>query len=294
VSRRRFAAAVACAALLAGCTASFTYNHLDRLIPWYVDGYVDLTRDQRRTLESRLEQLLQWHREEELTRYIGLLDRIEEDLAQTLTTGAVQRWIDDIGAAMERTEQSLLSLALDFSSTLSDEQMAEFMASLWERQREYEKELLGRSEEEYRSDSYDSLVDLLRRFTGPLEPAQKQRLRDAAGALRRFDQVWLEERAMWLETLGPLLQREPGWQQQVQAAWLQRKAQRTPRYREYLAHNLGVVSAGVADVLNQMTARQRQRVPRELEDLRVRLRELSLRRPRLAALQSAPLACRMT
>ena len=277
MSRWQFAAAILCAALLAGCTASFTYNHLDRLIPWYVDGYVDLTRQQRKALESQLEPVLQWHREEELARYISILDQIEQDLASPLTAGVVQVWIDELGAAVERAEESLLSLALDFGTTLSDAQMAEFVASLWERQREYESELLERSEEEYRRDSYDGLADFLRRFTGPLEPGQEQRLRKTASELYRFDQAWLEERAAWLETLEPLLQRKPGWQQQVQAAHAVRKAQRTPRYREFLAHNVAMISAGVADVMSQLTERQRQRVSREIDDLRARLRELSSR-----------------
>lgn len=293
MSCRQIAAAILCAALLAGCTASFTYNHLDRLIPWYVDGYVDLSREQRRALENRLQPLLQWHRAEELARYISLLDRIEQDLAGPLKPASVSAWIDDLGAALERSQDSLLSLALDFGATLSDEQMAEFAASLWERQREYEREFLGRSETEYRRDSYENLAGLLSRFTGSLEPAQEQRLRLAAGDLRRFDQAWLEERAAWLETLEPLLQRGPGWQRRLWDAHAARKAQRTPEYREYLEHNVLVISTGVADVLNQLTARQRQRVAREVDGLRARLRKLSSRPP-LAGAHAASAACRIT
>ena len=56
--------------LAAGCTMSFTYNHLDWLIPWYVDDYVDLSRQQRQVLQSQLGPVLQWHREEELEHYL--------------------------------------------------------------------------------------------------------------------------------------------------------------------------------------------------------------------------------
>lgn len=275
-----------------GCTASFTYNHLDWLIPWYVDGYVDLTRDQRKILESQLEPLLRWHREEELVRYVAMLDRIERDLGTGVSAAVVQSWIDDVMVALERTESSMLLLALDFSATLSDAQMAEFGASLWERQREYEKELLDRSDDEYRRDSYDSLASFLRRFTGPLQSTQKERLRAATESLLRFDNAWLEERSLWLKTLEPLLRREPGWQQRVQAAYAARKAQRTPRYREYLAHNLGVISEALADVLNQLDSEQRKRMAREIDDLRSRLRELAAA-PRTAWLQSAATACRI-
>jgi len=293
LKRLPFITAILCAALLTACTATFTYNHLDRLIPWYVDGYVDLTREQRRLLDAELEPLLRWHREEELLRYHALLQRIETETSADVSPATVHAWTDELMAALERVETSMLSLALEFSTTLSDEQMAEFRASLWERQREYEKEFLGRSEKAYRQDSYDELADLLRRFTGPLEPAQERRLRTAADDLRRFDSAWLEEREFWLRRLEPLLQREPGWQQDVRDAYAVRREQRTPRYREYLAHNLEVISVAIADVLNQLSAKQRTRLTRELDELQDRLLELSWR-SRVAGRQSAAAACRMT
>jgi hypothetical protein len=249
------------AALIAGCTATFTYNHLDWLIPWFVDGYVDLTREQRKGLEGRLEPLLRWHRDEELVRYIDILDRIERQLAAPVTAADVQGWIDDILSAAERTERSMLSLALDFGTTISDEQMAEFVANLWERQRDYEVEFLERSDEH--------------------DAEQKSRLRAAAVGLRRFDSVWLDERTLWLKKLEPLLQREPGWAEAVQAAYSARKITRTPQYNATLAHNLGVINRAVADVLNGLSPGQRKHMAKEFDDLRGRLKKL-MAKPHLA------------
>ena len=264
---RSFTSLLLAATLLAGCTASFTYNHLDWLIPWYVDGYVDLSRDQRHALQRQLEPLLQWHREEELARYGELLDRIEHELSLTVTAATVQGWVDEVAAALERTERSMLTLALDFGAGMSEAQVSEFTASLWKRQREFEEELLRRDDEQYREDSYDSLDDFLSQLLGRLSAAQETRLRAAAGELLRFDRAWLEERALWLQTLEPLLQRKPGWQQAVQAAYEARKQQRTPRYKEYLAHNLAAITPALADVLNQMSGGQRQHLAREFDDL---------------------------
>lgn len=261
--------------LVAGCGTTFTYNHLDRLIPWYVDGYVDLSHDQRAILKGQLEPLLQWHREEELLRYVEILERIAVDLTGAVTAADVQSWIDEVVAAAERSEQSMLTLALDFGASMSDAQMTEFSASLWERQREYEEEFLGRSDAHYRKDSYEALSGLVKRFAGRLQPAQQQRLRDAVAGLVRFDRAWLEDRARWLRQLEPLLEREPGWQQSVQAAYDARRDDRLPRYRDALQHNLGLINPAVADVLNQMSDKQRAALARELEKLRVRLLRLS-------------------
>lgn len=274
---QRIAAFILLLCLVAGCGPTFTYNHLDRLIPWYVDGYVDLSHDQRSVLRGQLEPLLQWHREEELLRYVGILDRIGNDLARSISAADVQAWIDEVVAAAERTEQSMLALALDFGATMSDAQMTEFTLSLWERQREYEEEFLGRSDEQYREDSYEALSSLLQRFAGRLQPAQERRLRDAVAGLVRFDSAWLEDRARWLRQLEPLLERESGWQQSVQAAYKARRDDRLPRYRDALQHNLGLIKPAVADVLNQMSDKQRAALARELEKLRVRLLRLSAR-----------------
>jgi hypothetical protein len=128
---RKLSVLLLAAALLAGCTATFTYKHLDWLIPWYVDGYVDLSRDQRRLLQDQLGPALQWHQQEELARYVEILDQIESDLARDVSAEQIQRWADDIISAAERVEERMLSVALDFGSELSDQQIDEFVESLW-------------------------------------------------------------------------------------------------------------------------------------------------------------------
>ncbi len=273
---RTLAARLLPLALAAGCTASFTYNHLDWLIPWYVDGYVDLTRDQRKSLEDRLEPLLEWHRDEELDRYIALLDCIEADLAGPVSAATVQTWIDEIEAAAARTEETMLDLALDFGATMNDAQIAELVVSLWERQRDYEEEFLPRSDAEYQEDSFDNLTDFLKRFTGRLRKPQEQRLYEASAALQRFDRAWLEERATWLTQLEGLLQRNPGWQQAVRDGYFARRERRTAEYREILTHNLAVITAAIADVLNESSEEQRQRAAEEIERIRARLQKLTL------------------
>lgn len=259
---------------LAACTASFTYNQLDWLIPWYVEDYVDLSRDQRKLLRGHLAPVLQWHREEELSGYVAILDRIESDLGGPVQAATVRGWIDEVTAAGQRVEESMLTVALDFGTSVSPDQMDEFAVSLRKQQREYEEEFLDRSDEEYVTDNYENLVEFMERFTGRLNAAQRQRLLTAAGDLRRFDGVWLQDRENWLNLLQPLLQRPSDWQSEVEAAYKNRNAIRPPAYREILDHNLEIVSAAVADVLNNLNDRQRKRVTREINSLQSQLEKL--------------------
>lgn len=271
---RKLIAAMLLTLLAAGCTMSFTYNHLDWLIPWYVDDYVDLSRQQRQLLQGQLGPVLQWHREEELERYLELLDQIEADLAGEVTAAQVRSWADEIIAAVERVEENMVSVALQFGATLSDEQLAEFMESVWEEHREYEEEFLGRTDEEYVEENAENLEELLERFTGRLIDEQEAILLQAAESLQRFDAVWVEDHEKWLNTLGPLLQRKPGWENAVREAYANRTRQQSPEYTKLLEYNKEVVSQAIADVLNRLNDKQRKHLDDEIEGFRTLVQRL--------------------
>lgn len=271
---KRFLQSLLLCGLLAGCTTSFTYNQLDWLIPWYVDGYVDLTRHQKKTLKAELEPFLSWHRNEELERYIDILDEIEAGIAAPLTASQVLIWIEDIVAAAERTELNMLYVGLQFGEALSDEQMQEFIDSLWERQREYEEEFLDRTDEEYTRDNYDNLKNIIVKFIGRLSSEQKDLLRAAATELCRFDRPWLADSEQWLIELEPLLQRKTGWQADIENAFFARKSNRSPAFRACIDRNYRVISRALTDVLNQASEAQKTRMKREIEDYRVQFQRI--------------------
>lgn len=260
--------------LLAGCMASFAYNRLDWLIPWWVDGYVDLTRDQRQLLKEQLSPTLEWHREEELAHYVELLDNMEAGLAGPVDATWVQARIDEMLQAARRVEDQMISVALDFGATISDEQIQEFLDALREQQEEYERDAAKLSDEEYAEDDYENLVSVMKRFLGRLMPEQKAILHDAAFQLQRFDRTWLEDRRRWLERLDALLQREPGWQQAIRDAHTKRRENRTPEYTARFDHNLDIVAQATANVLNGMSERQHKHARKEIGKIRKKIQKL--------------------
>jgi hypothetical protein len=271
---RKMALLIACACAIAGCSTSFTYKRLDWLIPWHIDNYVDLDRKQNEILESKLEQILRWHRYKELHQYIGTLDRIEQDLQSRVTSETVISWIDDIKQAMDRVENTFLNMALELGTTMSDAQIDEFRENLRKSQRDYEKEYLARDDEEYRKDSYKSLTKNLRRFAGRMNPDQKRRLQLAADSLLRFDARWLADRELWIRKLDSLLKREDGWQQAVLDAHGNRERMRSSQYQFVLDHNMAILSTALADVLNQLDSKQRQKLIKKIAGLRKDLQKL--------------------
>jgi len=259
--------------MLAGCT-SLAYNRLDWLIPWYVDGYVDLTSEQRKLLRTKLTSPLDWHRQEELANYIDILNGIEADLDGEVTAETVRRWADEMFDAAVRVQRSLLAVALEFGTQVSDEQVEEFVVSLWERHQEMEEELRARSYAEYTDDDYDSLVETLQRFLGRLSEEQKAILREASNKLVRFDKAWLDEGRAWLNKMENLLQREAGWQEAIMQAYDARASLRSAEYRAAFEHNMGLVTQAYAEVIGTMSEKQRKRAQNEFDDLRRMLTRL--------------------
>lgn len=265
---------VLAALLLSACSNTFVYNQLDWLIPWYVDDYVDLNREQRGAFKQDIRNVLRWHRSEELARYITILDGIEADLAQPVTGGIVESWANQGYEAYLRLEERALPMLFDLGGELSDAQMAEFIENLERGQRELEEEYLERSDEEYLADARDNLEENLADFLGRLTDEQKAVIARAAETLQRFDFAWLEERRQWLATLGELLQRQPGWEDAVRLAIKQREQNRTQAYRDTYNHNAVIINTTIAEVLNLRTEKQDARLLGEIEDYRRDLRKL--------------------
>ncbi len=254
--------------LSTACSNKFFYSQLDWLIPWYVDDYVDLTFVQKENLDEQVEMLLQWHRGEELSRYIEILNHIEKDVTEDVTVETVKTWFDVVLFSAKRIETNILPSAIALGEKLTEEQMAEFVKNLWERQAELEDEYLSRSNEEYIEDNFENLADNLGKYVGRLSDTQKERLNKAASSLQRFDHVWLEDRRAWLEKVEDLMKREQGWQQATIDAFVLRGEQQPKRFKQYLSYNTNIINEAIADVINQLSDKQRGKLLNEIADIR--------------------------
>ena len=122
---------------LVGCSGTtFVYNRLDSILPWYVDDYVELNGHQERQLDQALQPFLRWHRQQELPRYLDLLNKVEASLDQPVTPGEVRSLYEGMEIAWLRLEQESLEWLLALGDTLSEAQVQEFLGYLQEKQEE--------------------------------------------------------------------------------------------------------------------------------------------------------------
>ncbi len=266
---RRLGLAMSMLMLLEACSSTtFVYNRLDFILPWYLDDYVDLNRDQKTLLDELLKPFLHWHRVEELPQYVEILREIEQGLDRTVTPGMIGQIFSEFEQAWLRLEDEVLDWVFELGADLSNQQIEEFMTVLQEQQKEYEEEYLDRSDDEYLEDSYDNFLDSLQDYLGRLDESQRASLREASSKLGRMDVLWLEERATWLANMAVLLERAPGWQQKLRDLKAAREDNYSPQYREMYAHNRAVIEGTIATVINSRSDKQDRRLRKKLQNLR--------------------------
>jgi len=262
--------------ILASCSGTtFVYNRLDVILPWYIDDYAELNGHQDAYLDEVLTPFLNWHRQQELPAYLSVIEDIDAHLDDTLTEADVAEIFSEFEAAWLRIEAKGLDWLLDLGGQLSEKQMSNVIAALWEQQEEFQEEYLERDDAEFYEDSYDNLLDNVEEFLGNVSDAQREQLRLAANALQRSDVEWLKERAEWIEELSVLLDSEPGWERAVRDAVQQRREKPALKYREIYTHNMSIIFNVVAAVVNSRSERQDKYLRNRLAELREDLKDLA-------------------
>lgn len=251
---------------LGSCSSTtFLYNRLDTLIGWYVGDYVSLSRDQRSDFNRRVNVLLDWHRTEELPRYVIWLVAFEESLDEGLTERELNQLIDQLEAAASRLQIKVLDLLINFGATLSHEQRIEFVLTLQQDQAELEQKYLARTDDAYYQDIQKQFQKNLSRFLGTLTDSQERTVEERSAEYQRLDFLWVEDRGRWVSQLERVLRiNDPDWPDQAREIYLKRRDNRDSAYEQTFARNTTISREIVLSVLNQRTSKQDLRLRREI------------------------------
>ena len=260
--------------LLVGCsTTTFIYNRIDFLLPWYLGSYVELTKDQKQYLDELLIPFFNWHRSDELPKYLEIINRTENILEGEVKAENIANISLNVEEAWFRLEKEVLVWVLPLASDLTDEQIQSFLQVMQKKSTEYENKYLGRSDKDYRQDTYDKVRDNLQRFMGELSQQQLGLVKSYTQNMHRIDGVWLQNRNTLLISLASILERDSGWKERLSRI-NQRDDAVSQSYRKTYAHNLDVIYHLIAEVLNTRSEKQDQRLRRQLSKYRTDIKTL--------------------
>ena len=263
----RWVAVVALAIGLSGCGLGLVYPRLDAVVGFYIEGLVTLDRAQAVALKRTLASNLEWHRQSELERYSAFL----RDLADTVAGGAGR---DDWLGASRRTEQywrEIFEQAAPgytaLAATFTDVQVAELLENLEREDEEAWADFARRNPEQHQARREKSVRRALERFTGTLNAAQRQLIREHAARSQPLMAEWRDNRRVWREALADALaRRDTGAEFEARMLVLIARPDElwTPAYRQALERRRESLIDLVVQLDATLTPQQRAAAQRQL------------------------------
>jgi len=221
---------------LAACSRiDLAYRNLDRLVPWSLDDYLDMNREQKQLLDERLRQQLAWHCKTQLPGYLDWLDRVRLMVADdAVTDQALEQRTLEARQAIGRVATAITPSATELLRGMSDSQVAEmrqaFRADIDKRRKTYDETPLPKQIEQRAV----RMQKRLEPWLGELSAQQRLRVMSWSQALGDQSRQSIANRAHWQQQLVLAMDQRatPGFEPRL-AQLLQRKESLwTAEYRQ--------------------------------------------------------------
>lgn len=260
-----------------GCSVKFAYNNVDRLVRWQMSDYFDLNSDQRRLLDTQIEELMSWHRREHLPEYAILLESLATQWSDGVSQAQIEALFQQMFVWGDEIEEQGMPIAIRLMQSLTDEQVAGLPARLEKSNQEFEEDELDVELAEVQEAWADDFADGLERFTGRLQKAQRDCLRLRATAYQPERVLWTEYRRRFQADLMKLLlkRNEPEFDAEFRRLAAARESYYGEEYARVSEHNIALSREIASHVLSNLTEKQGGRLKDALLDLAQDFQELA-------------------
>jgi len=249
---------------LVGCSSTtFVYNRIDFLLPWYLESYVDLNREQKQDLKELLIPFYKWHREEELPKYATIIRDLDSILDEKIELDSIEAITHEVEQSWFRLEDKMILWAIPMTRNLSNKQIAELLQTMQTKTLQSEKKYLSRNLQTYQNDNYKRIRKNLRRFIGGMNKDQLDLINAASKEMIRIDGQWINNRKALIENLKVILKREDGWELALENI-THRDDVVANNYRETYSYNIEINQHLLIEILNSRTEKQDKKLRAQL------------------------------
>jgi hypothetical protein len=264
--------------LITACSRlGLAYRNLDWLVPWRLNDYLNLDRQQQAWLKPRLQNHLKWHCSLELPRYLDWLQTTERILAQPQPdSGQLLEQFGQFDDALKRLSVEITPTSIALLRGLSAQQISELYAALDEDNQEDRKDFLEPPLAVQISERREHMQERLRPWLGRLNSAQTANIADWATGLGEQNRLWLENRLLWQRQLRRVVaaRESADFAPQMTRLLQQREAFFSEEYRASYGRSRQALATLFSQVLSAADESQRERLGHRLRDLRNDLSEL--------------------
>ncbi|MBO9490633.1 hypothetical protein J7384_09685 [Endozoicomonas sp. G2_1] len=265
--------------VLSGCSISFIYNNLDWWVGWYLDDYVDLTKEQEKAFDESFELLHLWHRKTQLTLYAEQLSELKQSVvAQTLTEADIEQHFTRVRSHWLTTATKVEPELARLTNMLDQEQRSEMVELIEEENQELRDDRKQLTLDERNKERAKDQSKQFKKWFGRLNKQQKQLIAERVTEFKSSYDDWLAYRDLWLvefkQVLGPDILVDE-YRRQFKALILDNDKLRSSEHIAKLDHNQGVFNKLFFDFTQTLTEKQKKTFNRKLDNLIEDLNELA-------------------
>ncbi len=249
---------------------NLAYRNLDTLIPWTLNDYLDIDRNQRRHLKAHLREHLDWHCRTQLPGYLDSLQQLRQQIAsEQIDPQALRGHYRQARQAMHEIATQITPTSITLLRQLDDRQVAELGEALEEDRREREQKYLEPEPAQQIRERAERMQARVENWFGSTSATQRQRILAWAHALGEQSQLWLENRAQWQQAfLDAVRQRHAaGFERRMTRLLQDRESFWSDEYRRAFEHAERVGIELFSDLYALSDRTQRQHLTERLHEL---------------------------
>ncbi|WP_261883488.1 DUF6279 family lipoprotein [Vibrio pelagius] len=204
----RYLAVILASLATFGCATKFAYNNIDWFIISYIEDLVPLSSAQESELESRLQDLQQWHKSTQLPLYIQQLNNIQQQKRQSITADFIQQQGNEIRTHIRTIVTEFSPDLYALSLQLSPEQDQEFLKNFKAKQQEYYDERLSLDDKEAREFYSERLRKRMERWLGDINSEQDTIIKNWANEWVNTNPDWHQYQKNTYQALSELVEKK--------------------------------------------------------------------------------------
>ncbi|USE03532.1 hypothetical protein JKJ11_19215 [Vibrio sp. SCSIO 43133] len=257
--------------IVTGCTTKFLYSNLDWFIVDYIDGYVTLEDGQEEILTERILVLGDWHKSNELPRYLQQLTDIRNKDPKTVDAEYVSLQMEQVRQHTKRLVAQITPDLYALTQQMTDKQVKELLENLEQKDEKFIKKYQGLQDEDVRLIYQQRIEENLERWFGPLTEQQKTLASRWANEMDVTVFDWQAHRQQMQHFMRQLLNRRSDlgyFQPEFQRLLNDSESFYSEKLKLKIANNRLVAEKYIALALNSVTEKQHQHLIEEIDGWR--------------------------
>ncbi|GGU79778.1 lipoprotein [Pseudomonas laurentiana] len=259
---------VLCGVLLVACNRiDLAYRNLDILVPWSLNDYLDMSREQKAWLKQRLKTHLSWHCRTQLPGYLEWLDRVKTMVASNQVSEVqLQARTNEIKHAINDVAKQITPSAVELLRALDDEQVRAMRETFAEDIREKQQIYASTPFDKQVAQRTRRMEKRLTPWLGELNSQQQLRVMQWANSLGARGNAWITNRAQWQAQFSAAVEqrRSATFPEHLERLLIDRESVWTPEYRQAYQQNEAATRSLLVDLMAQSSPYQRQHLEKKL------------------------------